>query len=548
MQVLDNSLALICDSSGQIQEVIHNGFESLPLEGQHSLLSEVLEESSRVKGGNFLEQIYKQGMAFNWDMNVQGQDGIYCLDFTGVYIQGKLIILAAQSQGVLNDLYQELLKVNNEQTNLIREAYKKFTNQAKEFQNQQEKDSGVLQEMSALNNELTNAQRELSRKIVNLEKLNDQKNFFLGMAAHDLRNPLGSIQIYSELLQEDLKGVIKDDQARMLRSMRDLSRFMLSLVEDLLDVTKIDSGQIHLNLEQVCPEQLLQSNLDLVRRLARDKDIEIDYRVSREPPRVYLDADKFSQMITNLLTNAVKYSPSGSTVEVRLTTWKDHLVLEVQDQGEGMSQEEMDRIFRPYQTTSVKPTQGEGSVGLGLAIAKRLVEAHDGSIDVQSSKGVGTTFRISLPMNHYSESRENFPEAPSGAEAAELSGKVLVAEDESVNQMILGRYLDRLGLEYQVVDSGNRAVQAWELGDYDLMLLDVVMPGMSGLEALQYIRGREQDGSRPRMPVVIMTALQDEEQKNLYQAGADELLPKPLDLSRMQEILGKFLASGSRGE
>lgn len=542
MQNSLNCLAIVCEASGRIREVLYNGLKDMENAAGDLFFHDILHQDSMQKAENFWKQLDEQGLALNWELNVQVNGEICTLDFTGVRVQDNMVITAGESRDILNDLYQELLKVNNEQTNLIREAYKKYSTQAREQQFMEEGNT-VLQEMTSLNNELTNAQRELARQIVRLEKLNSQKNFFLGMAAHDLRNPLGSIKLYAELLQEDMKHQLSETGAGMLDKIQSLSRFMLGMVEDLLDVTKIDSGQINLQLENVRPGRVVQDALDPLRMLAREKDISLNCHVLEDLPQVNLDVAKFTQMVTNLLTNAIKYSPSGSTVDVRLYTRDGYLVLDVSDYGQGIPGEEMDRLFAEYQTTSSRPTQGEGSVGLGLAIARRLVEAHDGTIEVQSSQGAGTTFTITLPM-HLKSGHDALHKEKKTIEQKPLnfSGRILVAEDEPMNQTILARYLDKMGVEYKLVDNGQKVLQALQEDSFDLILLDIVMPEMSGMEVLQRLRTIEKEQGREKLPVVVMSALDHEEQENFLQAGADDLLPKPFNFQRLQRVLGSILS------
>jgi signal transduction histidine kinase len=252
-------------------------------------------------------------------------------------------------------------------------------------------------EFSRLNNELATSQRELARRNAELARLNEQKNQFLGIAAHDLRNPLGVILIYSQFLIDEVSGRLEPEQMKFVETIRSSSEFMLNLVENLLDLAQIEAGRLDLDLSSIDLGELLERNVSLNRVLAQKKSI--DVLLSYEPglPTLRLDAAKIEQVLNNLIGNAVKFSPRGSTVEVRAEDRGDCVALWVRDQGPGVPADELDRLFRPFERTRVRPSGGEKSTGLGLAIVKKMVEGHGGKIQVESAPGEGATFHVILP-------------------------------------------------------------------------------------------------------------------------------------------------------
>jgi len=261
-----------------------------------------------------------------------------------------------------------------------------------------ERDSALYDELSRLNNELVAMQRELAKKNVELEQLNALKNQFLGIAAHDLRNPLSVIMSYSEFLKEDAGAVLNDEQREFLDIIRASSRFMLNLVNNLLDVAQIEAGQLRLDLQPLDLVALIRHNIMLNRVLAAKKQIEIE--LMDEPlPLLLLDASKIEQVLNNLLSNAIKFSPPRTTIRVRVARADDQILLAVQDQGPGIPPNELDKLFKPFQRTSVKSTAGEKGTGLGLSIVKKIVEGHHGKIWVESQVGQGTTFFVALPLS-----------------------------------------------------------------------------------------------------------------------------------------------------
>jgi signal transduction histidine kinase len=258
-------------------------------------------------------------------------------------------------------------------------------------------DSQQYDEFSRLNNELATSQRELARRNAELARLNDQKNQFLGIAAHDLRNPLEVILTYSQFLLDEASGRLEPEQVEFVETIRSSSEFMLNLVENLLDVAKIEAGRLDLDLAETDLGELLERNVSLNRTLAQKKSIEVLLSGPPGLPTMRIDAAKIEQVLNNLIGNAVKFSPRGSTVEVRAEDRGDCVVLWVRDQGPGVPADELDRLFRPFGRTRVRASGGEKCTGLGLAIVKKVVEGHGGRIDVESVVGAGATFSVFLP-------------------------------------------------------------------------------------------------------------------------------------------------------
>ena len=258
-------------------------------------------------------------------------------------------------------------------------------------------DLKIYEDLTALNNELVTAQRELARSNADLIRLNEQKNQLLGMAAHDLRNPLSAISLCSEYLLNDLLN-LPSDQLEMLSTIKSSSEFMLRLIEDILDLSKIESIRVELRIERCDLANLAARHVATSRLIAARKKIHIDLEIGPELPSVEADPHKVEQVLENLLSNAIKFSPPDKTVTVTMLRMGAHVRIEVRDQGPGIPEGELGRLFKPFQRTSVKPTGGEKSSGLGLAIASKIVEAHGGEIGMESKVGVGSTFFINLPL------------------------------------------------------------------------------------------------------------------------------------------------------
>lgn len=249
-----------------------------------------------------------------------------------------------------------------------------------------------------VNRELNNLTRELHKKNAELVKLNDLKNEFLGIAAHDLRNPIGIIMGYSSFLMEELETDLSSEQVEMLKTIQGTSEFMLHLLNQLLDISAIESGKLNLDLQFTDLVELVHRNANLNAVIAARKQIQICVECYEYIPEIKMDVIKIEQVLNNLISNAIKFSLPGTTIKVSTFLGGDYVTVAVIDQGQGIPSVETDKLFKPFQRTSVKSTSGEKSTGLGLSIVRNIILGHQGRIWVESSVGVGTTFYFSLPI------------------------------------------------------------------------------------------------------------------------------------------------------
>ena len=238
---------------------------------------------------------------------------------------------------------------------------------------------------------------EKGRLYQRLVELNELKNKFLGSAAHDLRSPLNIIFGYLRLMLRPKNTNFTDSQHKMLVSMGTSCENMLGLINDLLDISAIESGRLDLSLDDVDPVEFLTTWHESGQLLAQEKSIDLLLELPPELPPVWIDRRRISQVIDNLVTNAVKFSHSGTTVTISAKLAREAVTVSVTDQGQGIPEEEVPKLFGDFSKTSVRPTAGEKSTGLGLAIVKRIVEAHQGRIWVKTETGKGSTFSFTVP-------------------------------------------------------------------------------------------------------------------------------------------------------
>ncbi len=231
----------------------------------------------------------------------------------------------------------------------------------------------------------------------NLEKINSEKNKFIGIAAHDLRNPIANISAFSELLLTGYADKADPYVLKIIQYIKDISNNTLGMLEQLLDISKIESGTVTLSLNEQDYTAFLRKHIEFNQMLANEKQIKISFIPSKEEIFFSFDEHYLSEVINNLLTNAIKYSYPKSEISVTVSLSKKHVKTEVIDKGTGIPKDEQEKLFQYFQKTSVKPTAGEKSTGLGLAIAKKIVLEHNGTIGVESEPGKGSAFYFKLP-------------------------------------------------------------------------------------------------------------------------------------------------------
>ena len=256
-----------------------------------------------------------------------------------------------------------------------------------------------MQALAGLNSELANAQRELARKNAELASAVREKNQMLGMAAHDLRNPLGVIAGMVDLLSEELADSLSAENRELLARIASSSEYMLGLIDDMLDFSKIDAGRLDLQLQPIDIEDLVRQTLAFNTILANKKGCTLRFEVEGQPPRLSLDSRRMQQVLNNLISNALKFSVSGSIITLTLRCGAGEVTIAVADQGQGIAPDELSKLFKAYSCTSTKSTANEKNTGLGLAIVRRIVEAHGGRIRVESELGRGSTFCVTLPIS-----------------------------------------------------------------------------------------------------------------------------------------------------
>lgn len=250
----------------------------------------------------------------------------------------------------------------------------------------------------SFNHEFSNLTRQLQKKNAQLKKLNAEKNQFLGIAAHDLRNPIGLMLTYSEFLVAEAAPLLQGEHLRFLNTINAACQYMQQIVDDYLDYSAIEAGKFELNLNPASFQSVLEESLQPLQLKAAQKNIQLDVNCADSLPTIVMDAPKIEQVIINLVANALEHTPPDLQVAITVSLAQSSLIFAVKDQGPGIDPKERDKLFKPFATARAPKTSGEKSTGLGLLISRKIVEAHKGKITVESEPDKGSTVSFSLQI------------------------------------------------------------------------------------------------------------------------------------------------------
>jgi PAS domain S-box-containing protein len=397
------------------------------------------------------------------------------------------------------------------------------------------------------------------------EAANHAKSAFLAAMSHEIRTPMNGVLGMAELL---LHGELAPPQRDTAQVLHRSARRLLRILDSILDFSKLEAERLELDEEPVDPAQLVRDGVAAQRGHARQRGVAVALELEEGlPQRLRADSLRVSQVLGNLLSNAIKFSApaSGGGGEVRVTARVDgsHWVFEVADNGIGMSEETQARLFDPFTQAEASTTRRFGGTGLGLAISKGLVALMGGGISARSSPGAGSVFTVRLPLVVISDGEDpmleitapgvsteatdttlaELPALPSPQSA--WSGRrprVLVAEDDPTNRVVVERQLALLHCDAVLTDNGLDALRAWREGRFDALITDVQMPGLDGIELAREVRADEGRLGRPRMPVLALSAnVLDSETARARSAGIDDYLTKPIALEALRRVLQTWL-------
>ncbi|MBN2244297.1 MAG: HAMP domain-containing histidine kinase [Candidatus Aminicenantes bacterium] len=388
-------LAFFCDDMGKILKIVQNDLKGAAFIKTGILFPSIVERDNMGKALSFLLDVRRNQKTQYWELNINFEGKGRILYFLGAMKDDKILAVCADEKPSALQILQRMTKISPdrdivEDLNVLGDidslAEGIFTEEI------------YFDELSRLYNELSNLQRELAKQNVELKRLSVLKNQFLGIVAHDLRNPIWMIRMYSQFLLEETADVLNEEQQNFLQTIKFHSESMQKLVDSYLDVAAIESGKLKLDLNPTDINILIKNNVAMNQMQASKKNIKLELIQKEKMPKIIIDAGKIDQVFNNLISNSIRFSLPKTKITIDVFKEHDEIRIVVKDEGVGIPKEKQKAIFEPFSGRDSQLDYGERSVGLGLFIIKKIIHEHGGRIWMESEVGEGTTFFVALPI------------------------------------------------------------------------------------------------------------------------------------------------------
>ena len=386
--------------------------------------------------------------------------------------------------------------------------------------------------------ELVRREKELHAALNGAKQADQAKTEFLSRMSHELRTPANGLYGGMEILRET---ALSADQKEAVAILETSSNRLMHLVENIVTVTDVESGRLKVELCDMCVSEVMENVANLYRAEAADKNIpiHIDVEPAAQDPYV-ADPDLVSRILGNLLSNSIKFTEKGAIKICAKVDANGRMQISVQDTGIGIDLSKVAQIFNAFEQVDNGNTRQFDGAGLGLSTARDLARLMGAEIEVESELDKGSLFRLVLPLNE----RRHAVRTVACKPVAPLHMRVLVAEDNGTNRLLIKTMLKGAGHELEFAEDGKQAVEQYTLKPYDFVLMDISMPHKNGLEATREIRALEAHKELRRCPIVAVTAnVSVEDQRLCFEAGMDEFIAKPLKKDLLLQVIGNVLAA-----
>ncbi|MBB1302049.1 response regulator [Pseudoalteromonas sp. SR44-5] len=447
------------------------------------------------------------------------------------------------------DLSVYLPAHNNDEVGVLFNDFNHMVNQIRHYQDELEEYKHHLEDkVESRTKALETMNSQLEVAIAQAEQANQLKSRFLANMSHEIRTPLTAIMGFTEQL---LHSQNTTGDAWHLNTILRNSKHLLELINNILDLSKIEAEKLAVEKEPLDIVQLVHDIDSIIRPLSQEKKLNCNINFHLPLPRIInSDSTRLKQILINIASNAVKFTEQG-LIELDITYNSDLQLIEfaIKDSGIGMSEREVERVFKPFEQADTTTTRRFGGTGLGLCISKNLAQLLGGDVYVTSTPGQGSCFCVQIACNLPADKQQTVPMLTelsqlTPAKDLQLSfaensfdANILVAEDNPDNQVLIKLLLQTWGLEPDIANNGAEAVEMALVNDYQLIIMDMQMPVMGGLEATQMLRHAAYDG-----PIIALTANVMKDDVNTYlQAGCDEALAKPIDKDALESVLVSYL-------
>lgn len=381
-----------------------------------------------------------------------------------------------------------------------------------------------------------NLEEEVQKRTQELVAAMRAKADFLANMSHEIRTPLNALIGFIDILKKDETDLQRQKYFDIINTS---SQDLLSIINDILDFSKIESGKLEIERIPVNLRKSLNDIQLLFFEKAKEKKINLELNIDSEFPKYVLsDSLRIKQVLSNLLSNAIKFTPENKSIYINAEYKDGFLNIFIKDEGIGIDKKNQTKIFDSFSQEDSSTTRKYGGTGLGLSISSKLIKLLGGELKVESEVGVGSKFYFSIPL----KTADMIKKQETKTNKRKLDGHLLVVEDNKVNQLFIEVILDEIGLTYDMANNGEEALELFKTSKFDIILMDENMPIMNGIEATKKIIEIEKQKSLTHTPIIAVTAnAMKGDRQRFIEVGMDEYITKPIEIKKLNEVLGRFL-------